>query len=296
MNITTSCNRCRPGRPCALHDRRVAHHAAVRHLRDLRPPHAPGKSAARRPISGASAWPRFFWRFGRTPSATGLPARRSRCFLLSGFFGIGLGDTGYFQALPRLGSRRTVLLVQCLTAPFAALIEWLWLGTKLNLSEMFCIAIILTGVAVALAPGDHAENCAAPIVDRDCVLPFSPPSCGAFGAVMSRKAFAVAHAAGELSRRRHDRLSARAGRHSVSGHHFARGRNGVPPTRTAACLRKKPCHVSREKWRRIWPWVLGNSLAGQTLGVTCMQWALEKTPRRHRHRRRRAHARDFCCR
>jgi drug/metabolite transporter (DMT)-like permease len=24
--------------------------------------------------------------------------------------------------------------------------------------------------------------------------------------------------------------------------------------------------------------VLGNSLAGQTLGVTCVQWALEKTP------------------
>ena len=40
-------------------------------------------------------------------------------FMLSGFFGIGLGDSAYFQALPRLGSRRTVLLSQCLTAPFA---------------------------------------------------------------------------------------------------------------------------------------------------------------------------------
>ena len=29
-------------------------------------------------------------------------------FVVSGFFGIGLGDTGYFQALPRLGSRRAV--------------------------------------------------------------------------------------------------------------------------------------------------------------------------------------------
>ena len=33
----------------------------------------------------------------------------------------------------------------------------------------------------------------------------------------------------------------------------------------------------------LWPWVLGNSLAGQTLGVTCMQWALETHARRHRH-------------
>src|SRR5471030_2415214 len=63
-------------------------------------------------------------------------------FVASGLFGIGLGDTGYFQALPRLGSRRTVLLVQCFTPPFAALIEWLWLGTKLNLPEIICIALI----------------------------------------------------------------------------------------------------------------------------------------------------------
>jgi drug/metabolite transporter (DMT)-like permease len=32
-----------------------------------------------------------------------------------------------------------------------------------------------------------------------------------------------------------------------------------------------------EKWRRAWPWVLANSFAGQTLGVTCYQWALKTT-------------------
>ena len=47
----------------------------------------------------------------------------------------------------------------------------------------------------------------------------------------------------------------------------------------AGIFEEKTFHVSREKkWLRIWPWVLGNSLAGQTLGVTCVQWALEKTP------------------
>src|SRR5215469_11103134 len=76
-------------------------------------------------------------------------------FMLSGFFGIGLGDTAYFQALPRLGSRRTVLLSQCLTAPFAALIEWLWLGTRLNLAEAVCVAVIITGMHIPLAPDDH---------------------------------------------------------------------------------------------------------------------------------------------
>jgi drug/metabolite transporter (DMT)-like permease len=35
---------------------------------------------------------------------------------------------------------------------------------------------------------------------------------------------------------------------------------------------------SVRKWRGAWFWVLLNSLAGQTLGVSCMQWALETTP------------------
>ena len=39
-----------------------------------------------------------------------------------------------------------------------------------------------------------------------------------------------------------------------------------------------PTLPSREKWRRLWPWVLANSLAGQTIGVTCYQWAFQTTP------------------
>src|SRR6202050_821811 len=53
-------------------------------------------------------------------------------FVASGLFGIARGDTGYFQASPRPGSRRAVLLTQCFIPLFAILIEWLWLGTKLT--------------------------------------------------------------------------------------------------------------------------------------------------------------------
>ena len=35
---------------------------------------------------------------------------------------------------------------------------------------------------------------------------------------------------------------------------------------------------SREKWKRAWPWVVSNAIAGQTLGVSCLQWALEQQP------------------
>jgi drug/metabolite transporter (DMT)-like permease len=196
-------------------------------------------------------------------------------FMLSGLLGIGLGDSAYFQALPRLGSRRTVLLCQCLTAPFAALIEWLWLGATLNLAELLCVAVILVGVALALAPDDHLK-----ISARDWKIGVA--ACGfsavgaAFGAVLIRKAFAVAHAGG---------VYPDAG---TTGYQRVLG-GILIPTIGLLVIKWKSAHahgpafagdtlqISRNKWRRLWPWVLANALAGQTLGVTCMQWALETT-------------------
>ncbi|MEI7533128.1 MAG: DMT family transporter [Verrucomicrobiae bacterium] len=197
-------------------------------------------------------------------------------FMLSGLFGIGLGDSAYFQALPLLGSRRTVLLVQCLTAPFAALIEWLWLGTKLNLPEILCVAVILVGVAIALAPTDHMK-----ISARDWKIGLVASVLGAFGAalgaVIIRKGYTVIQAS---------HLQVDAG---TTGYQRVLGGILVP---TIALLIFKwrsahahgpafasdTLHISRNKWTRLWPWVLANALAGQTLGVTCMQWALKTTP------------------
>jgi len=196
-------------------------------------------------------------------------------FMLSGLFGIGLGDSAYFQALPRLGSRRTVLLCQCLTAPFAALIEWLWLGTRLNLPEILCIAVILTGVALALAPDDHLK-----ISPRDWKIGLSATVLaalgGALGAVIIRKGYAALHDAG---------LHPDAG---TTGYQRVLGGILVPTIILLAVkwrsahahgpmLEEKTLQISREKWARLWPWVLANALAGQTLGVTCMQWALATT-------------------
>ena len=196
-------------------------------------------------------------------------------FMLSGLFGIGLGDTAYFQALPRLGSRRTVLLTQCLTAPFAALIEFLWLGTKLNLAEIFCVGVILAGVALALAPGDHLK-----ISARDWKIGLLASVFGALGAaigaVVIRKGYAAIHDAG---------MHMDAG---TTGYQRVLGGILVPTIfllvfkwRSAhahgAAFASDTIHISRSKWRQLWPWVLINALAGQTLGVTCMQWALQTT-------------------
>jgi drug/metabolite transporter (DMT)-like permease len=213
-------------------------------------------------------WANFF---GTRMNGEALPI-----FALSGLMGIGLGDTAYFQALIRLGTRRTVLIMQCFTAPMAAFIEWLWLGTKLNAGEIFFIAVILTGVAVAMAPGEHLEVPRRRL-QQGIICGLLAALGGALGAVLSRKAYVVAFAAGEHPDP------------GTTGYQRVLGGALVPAIillvakwRSAhahgGIFESKTLQVSREKWGRVWPWVVGNALAGQTLGVTAMQWALEKTP------------------
>src|SRR5271154_4339891 len=77
-------------------------------------------------------------------------------FLFSGIIGVG-ADVFLFQALPRLGSRLSLLIIQCFSALSAAALGWLWLGTKLFVRQAAACALILAGVAVALAPGKHLD-------------------------------------------------------------------------------------------------------------------------------------------
>jgi drug/metabolite transporter (DMT)-like permease len=125
----------------------------------------------------------------------GLGGGAFQMFFLSGLVGFGFGDLALFQALPRLGSRLTVLMVHCLASPLAALIEWLWLGTTLTRGEIFSAITILAGVSLALAPGDHLNlerKHAVAGVLFGLVAAFGQ----GFGAVLSRKAFQVAALAG----------------------------------------------------------------------------------------------------
>jgi drug/metabolite transporter (DMT)-like permease len=197
-------------------------------------------------------------------------------FLLSGLIGIGVGDAGLFQALPRLGSRLSLLLIQCLTAPIAALVEWFWLGTTLGAPQVLCMALILGGVGVALSPGErlHLPRRAVTAGVGFALVGALGNGCGA---VLSRRAYALAGASGQ----------------SLDGGTaaFQRILGGLLVAAILLLIAKRqfvrlPEDVgdafdttsAREKWRRIWPWVTLNSLAGQTLGVSAMQWALETTP------------------
>jgi drug/metabolite transporter (DMT)-like permease len=195
-------------------------------------------------------------------------------FLLSGVIGVG-ADVFLFQALPRIGSRLSVLIVQCFSALFAAAVEWMWMGTKLTAWQIAACATILAGVALALAPGKHL-NATRQMLAWGIGFGVLAAFGNALGAVLSRKAYAVAAAA-------HQNIDAPTAAYQrlIGGLLVAAicllavRRREVAAQFTDAQAPKLP---GAEKWRRAWPWILANSFAGQVLGVTCYQWALKTTP------------------
>ena len=209
----------------------------------------------------------------------GLASSAFPIFLISGCIGFGIGDMALFQALPRLGSRLSVMLTLCLSSPLAAFIEWAWLGTTLSPAEILCAIVILAGVALALAP-DKTIQIARRELTWGLGFGLVAALCQALGAVLSRKAFSLTKLAGEdidgitaayqrilggvavgalmlLVVKRDSIFEMFLGGSSSSGN--------TPPDRAA-------------RWRRVWPWIIANGLAGPALGVSCYQWALKTTP------------------
>lgn len=188
-------------------------------------------------------------------------------FLVSGCIGFGVGDAALFQALPRIGSRLSVLIVLCLSSPLAAAMEWAWLDTTLTLAEIGCGLLVLIGVAIALAPGRNADT-ASKHIRSGFFFGFVAAVCQALGAVLSRKAFALAQQAGESI----DGITAA----------YQRVLGGVLVTAVVLWIVKQRHDSTAEdspgRWRKAWPWVLLNGLAGPALGVSCYQWALKNAP------------------
>lgn len=205
----------------------------------------------------------------------GLAGNGFYIFILSGCIGFGLGDVALFQAYPRLGSRLTILIVHCLAAPFAGLVEWLWLGTTLTVAQMLCGAVILGGVAVALAPEQESHG-----DRREFGVGIFFAVLGAIGqgggVVLSRKAYALCALADQPM----DGVTAAYQR--IIGGVIISGLALLVVKRHFLLLRagglQSPAQSTAEKWRKSGKWIVFNALAGPTLGVSCYQWALKTTP------------------
>ena len=206
----------------------------------------------------------------------GLGGAAFELFVLSGVVGIGIGDVAFFQTLPRLGSRLTSLLSGCLSAPVAALVEWLWLGTTLSLPQILWGLLTVGGVGLALMPGQHVHRSRRDLL-VGTLFAVLAAVCNALGGVLSRRAYEVAQAYG-------DHLDGgNAAFQRVLGGLLVGGLCLLIVKRHAFKLQARAPRelivaASKKKWRGVWPWILVNGFAGQTLGVSCMQWALETTP------------------
>ncbi len=186
-------------------------------------------------------------------------------FFWSGVVGYGVGDTGVFLALPRLGSRLTSLMTQCLAAPIGVGIEWAWLGHSPGWAQSAAGMIILLGVAVALAP-KRGES--AILLWGRSGLIFGLIAAGgqAGGAVLSRYGFELARLEGTP-----------ANPLTVS---FQRAIAGVLAAALWywVALKKGELPPLRPGLAKGWQWVAGNAVAGPCFGVVCYQWALANHP------------------
>jgi drug/metabolite transporter (DMT)-like permease len=195
--------------------------------------------------------------FGRGLGGASLP-----WFFVGGVVGFGIGGVAMFQSLPRLGSNLSTLIVQCGSAIVAAAAEFAWLGTKLSSLQLAWAALTLAGVIIGLLPRSMPR--VSPSEWKvGLAWAFLSAVGQGLGAVISRKAFAVAAAM-------HDKIDpgSAAYQRALGGLAVA-----VLVMALAMGLRVDAARVPG----RAWPWVGGNTLTGPVLGVTCYQWALRTT-------------------
>ena len=184
-------------------------------------------------------------------------------FIASGIVGFGLGDVAMFAALQRIGPRLTMLLTHCIAAPLAAITEWFWLDSKLGIAQIGCAAIILIGVALALAP-DRGMNIPRPVFWSGVVFGLFSAAGQGFGSVLSRKANLVAGFAG----------------HTVDGGTAAYQRllaGIVIAFIFFLVLRGRDAKPAPGIWPKAWLWITANALAGPSIGVAVYQWGVATT-------------------
>ncbi len=187
-------------------------------------------------------------------------------FVLSGIVGLGIGDIAAYEALPRLGSRLTALITQCLAAVFAALVEWLWLGTTLSGAQIAWAAVILIGVSVAIAPSEHLGLERGRLTVGTIFGVLAGLGQGG-GAVLSRKAYltaALAHQHVDGGTAAYQRMVGGLGL-VLAFFLLVSIRHGTDDGRSRG-------------WRRAGPWIVAHTLTGPVVGVSCYQWALGTTP------------------
>jgi len=200
---------------------------------------------------------------GRQPVSPGW-----QWLVLSGALGLGVGDIALFRALPRIGPGLTILLMQCLAAPFALVIEYLALGTTLSWAQASASAIILGGVALALGAPPEGEPAGRRLGVALAVVAALGQACGAVSTPLAKAAC----------------LAAGSPVPDGISQGFMRLLGGVPIVLAFALWHARDsgglaAGITRPyAGSRAPAWMLMNGLAGPAVGVACYQQALVDLP------------------
>ncbi len=227
-----------------------------------------------------------FWRFSLAAAllaiyahsiGQGIAGPGFTFFFISGCIGFG-GDIALFLAYTRIGSRLSILIVQCFAAPFAALTEWIWLGETLSPLQVLCATVILVGVGLALAPGEHIK------VDRRALIAGVAYGLIAaygqgFGAVLTRKGYATVAAEGAMIDGFTTAYQRLLGGALITGLFLVFVKRREIMERLGWVASDAETRAARigargAMWRTGWYWLVANCLSGPALGVSCYQWAL----------------------
>ncbi len=195
--------------------------------------------------------------------------------VMGGIVGNGMADIALFNAYRRLGPRVASLFMHCMAAPFAALVEWLWLGTRVSLPQFFGTTLVLLGLVTAVKP-DSVEY--TPQNKKDYVVAITIACLGAFfqacGAILTRKSYQVWQTSFDW--------------HFLYGITTIRILSGFfiigsfwlsVQIFTKLKHKKRHAHLlTRSHFIQAIPWSFMNVLAGQILGLFFFQTALRGLP------------------
>jgi drug/metabolite transporter (DMT)-like permease len=171
-----------------------------------------------------------------------------------------------FQALRRIGSTLSLLILECSAAVVATAIGWAWLGAALSWSEILFAGMILAGIICGLSPGP-IPSLARPVVFAGTAFALLGSCFQAISFNLSKKAFLLLEQSGGQL----DQLTA-AYQRLVGGAAVA-----LLLYALGWCLSNKQKPLPPPATKTPFPtpvWVVGNALFGPVLGVSCMLWAI----------------------
>ncbi|BFT32350.1 DMT family transporter [Alteromonas sp. D210916BOD_24] len=172
--------------------------------------------------------------------------------LLSGFIGIGIGDTCFFKSLKSIGDSQAVLVAETLAPLFTALFAMAFIGEWITWQQWVGVAIVLLSVDMVIKA--RKRSTAHVFATSGYLYGVGAALCQAIGAVVSRDVLS----SGEI-----DAASA-AFLRLVGGMFF------VVPLITATKVRFLP---TIEKGRAVWPAFIVATLLGTTAAIYLQMFA-----------------------